>query len=92
MLLIDFLYKENVKIQNKIVVSFGFIIVCVLVLLCILDQNKIIDLFVGEIVMFCCQVMGIFLFQVKWYKEIIDSGEIICEGRYVIIYYYYCKY
>lgn len=42
--------------------------------------------------MFCCQVMGIFLFQVKWYKEIMDSGEIICEGRYIIIYYYYCKY
>lgn len=42
--------------------------------------------------MFCCQVMGIFLFMVKWYKEIMDSGEIICEGRYVIIYYYYCKY
>lgn len=45
----------------------------------ILDQNKTIDLFVGETVMLRCQVTGIPPPQVKWYKEIIDSGETIRE-------------
>lgn len=45
----------------------------------ILDQNKTIDSFVGETVMLRCQVTGIPPPQVKWYKEIIDSGETIRE-------------
>lgn len=45
----------------------------------ILDQNKTIDSFVGETVMLRCQVTGIPPPQVKWYKEIVDSGEKIRE-------------
>lgn len=45
----------------------------------ILDQNKTIDSFVGETVMLRCQVTGIPPPQVKWYKEIMDSGETIRE-------------
>lgn len=45
----------------------------------ILDQNKTIDSFVGETVMLRCQVTGIPPPQVKWYKEIVDSGETIRE-------------
>lgn len=91
MLLIDLLYKENVQTQNKIVVRLGFITVCVSAPPRILDQNKTIDSFVGETVMLRCQVTGIPPPQVKWYKEIMDSGETIREGRHAIIYHYYCK-
>lgn len=75
-----------------LVVRLGFITVRVSAPPRILDQNKTIDSFVGETVMLRCQVTGIPPPQVKWYKEIMDSGETIREGRHAIIYHYYCKY
>ena len=47
------------------------------------DQNKTIEAFVGDKVMLRCQVTGIPPPTVKWYKEIMNSGARLLEGKYI---------